>query len=305
MKKRITSTLLGVLLAGCASHSTYHISAANPEAVNALATLYLEIDPLENAPLVVEVRPEPWRYYPGVTSELLTAQYPVQSSPGASAGQVAAAGAVSGLVGSLLASGMVKSAAQDKAQLPAKPLLERLASGALQRDVREDIVDDMLRSNFALEHSLRYAAHDSGASAELRLQPSIKLTNSLGVLKFNINAELREPSGRLLYRNSIEYWSAGSGAAGDKAKNLDYWQQRNQSAFYAELRRGIDYTTDYLAQSLDGSLPVAGAPVATHKIDCKHGWVLLRGNLIRSTDEYTVLRDLRGNIKVIAGKLVL
>ncbi|MCW8125434.1 hypothetical protein [Microbulbifer halophilus] len=295
--------LAGLLLAGCSQTSTYHIAVGDTPAIRALDGIYLQMEPLENGPLTVEVQPEPWRYQ-AVSSQAVAAQYSAPPpSPGTSPGQAAAAGAVGGLLGTLIAKGMVKDQAQAAAQQPAMPLVEKLMGRAIQRDVREGLVDGVLTSGFAAQHSLIYGPQTDRGLAVLKLQPSIKLTNRMDVFKFNINAELSRSGEQPLYRNSIEYWSAGTGY-GDKLDNLAYWQVADLEAFYQELDSAIAHTSDYLAMSLDGALPEAQSQQATHKVAANGGWVMLRGNVIRAGDGLTVIRDLRGNIKIIRGSLM-
>ncbi|WP_323846179.1 hypothetical protein [Microbulbifer magnicolonia] len=296
--------LAGALLAGCAHSAKYHLASGDADSIRSLERIYLDIAPLENGPLSVEIYPEPWRYL-SVSSNVAAAQYSAPPPPpGTSAGQAAAAGVAGGLIGTLIASEMAKGQAQSAAQKPAEPLVEALMGRAIERDVREALVDGMLTSDFAASNTLEYAPLPDDGAPQLVLQPSIKLTNGLNVLKFNINAELHAGGKQPLYRNSIEYWSAGTGNS-DKQENLYYWRAADLEAFYGELQQAIAHTASYLAQSLDGSLPAAEEKQATHRIAGNDGWVMMRGNLLQSTDEYTVLRDLRGNIKIISGTLVL
>ncbi|SEA17240.1 hypothetical protein [Microbulbifer marinus] len=303
--KVITSLALAcVLLAGCAHSSKYHIAAGDTQKIQSLERIYLEVEPLENGPLSVEIHPEPWRYQ-AAASNVAAAQYSAPPPPpGTSAGQAAAAGVAGGLIGTLIVSEMAKGQAQKAAQEPAQPLIEALMGRAIERDVREALVDGMLTSEFAAGNAVEYGPLPEKGAPQLVLLPSIKLTNGLNVLKFNINAELRNGGRQPLYRNSIEYWSAGTGS-GDKQENLVYWRAADLEAFYAELQQAIAHTSSYLAHSLGGTLPEVDTKQATHKIAGGSGWVMMRGNLVYSTDDYTVLKDLRGNIKIISGSLVL
>lgn len=295
--------LAGLLLAGCSHTATYHIATGDTAATRALEGIYLQMEPLENSPLTVEVRPEPWRYQ-AVSSQVAAAHYSTPPpSAGTSPGQAAAAGAVGGLVGTLIAKEMVKSQAQTAAQQPALPLVRKLAGRAIQRDVREGLVDGVLTSEFAGQRSLVYGPQTDEDMAVLKLRPSIKLTNRMDVFKFNLNAELSNGGGQPLYRNSIEYWSAGTGY-GRKPENLAYWQAGDLEAFYGELNSALAHTSAYLAMALNGGLPEVQAEQATHKVASTGGWVMLRGNLISADNDLTVIRDLRGNIKIIRGSLV-
>ncbi|WP_308364697.1 MULTISPECIES: hypothetical protein [unclassified Microbulbifer] len=301
MKKIIILALASLLLGGCAHSAKYHIASGDMQTIQSLDGIYLDVAPLENGPLTVEIHPEPWRY-----QSIANAQYQYYtppSSPNVSPGQAAAAGAVGGLIGTLIASKMAKDQAQNAAQQPAQPLIDGLAGRALQRDVREAVVDGLLSSEFAAARSLRYGPITDEKAPRLLLQPSIKLTNGLDVLKFNINAELFAGGKQPLYRNSVEYWSAGTGYV-DKQGNLAYWLAGDLEAFYGELNLAMAHTSDYLAQSLGGTLPREDEKQATHKIAASGGWVMLRGNVIQETDQFTVLKDLRGNIKIIRGTLM-
>lgn len=303
MKNFSITALCGILLGGCATTSSeYHIATADSDAIRSLEGIYLEVEPLENGPLLVELHPEPWRYLQA-SSSMASAQYSAPPSPGVSPGQAAAAGVAGGLIGTMIVSSMAKSQAQAQAQQPAAPLLENLAGRGLQRDVREAVVDAMLSSEFSISSGLKYGPHEREGNTELVLEPSIKLTNGLGVLKFNLNAELCSGPKQCLYRNSIEYWTEGTGSA-DRDFNLGYWQAGELTAFYEALNRGMAYTADYLAQSLAGSLPEPDVAMATHKIAGNGGWVMMRGKLIQNTDQFAVLQDLRGNIKIIEGGLL-
>ncbi|MFC6981673.1 hypothetical protein [Microbulbifer taiwanensis] len=249
--------LAGALLSGCAHTSKYHIASGDLHSIQNLDHIYLEVEPLENGPLSVEIHPEPWRYH-AAASHVAAAQYSTPPPPpGTSTGQAAAAGVAGGLIGTLIVREMAKSQALSAAQEPAQPLIEALAGRAIERDVREAVVDGLLTSDFAQGNPLEYGPQSEKGAPRLLLQPSIKLTNGLNVLKFNINAELRAGGKLPLYRNSVEYWSAGTGYS-EKQENLAFWKASDLEFFYSELEQAIMHTSSYLAQSL-------GAPYQRRK----------------------------------------
>lgn len=299
MKKILLSVITLCLVVGCTTSSQYHTSLSDTARLAELSDIQLEIMPLENGPFIVEMHPEPWRY-----RQVASAQYySPPPSPNVSPGQAAAAGAIGGLVGTMITAKMAKSTAFNEAQKPAQPLMNDLLARAFTRDVREGVVDGVLSSEFAITRTVHYGPETDQYRPRLMLQPSVKLTNSMDVLKFNINAEVLAEAKEPLYRNSIEYWSAGTGFE-DPYMNLAHWQEEELGAFYAELQQATMITTEFLGRSLSAGLEAELPAAATHKIAAEDGWVMLRGRLMESNKEYTVLEDLRGNIKIIRGTLV-
>lgn len=291
-------------ISGCSNTAKYHIESVDAQKISQLDKITLQLMPLEDGPLTVDIYPEPWRYI-SVSSNMAAAQYSAPPpTPGTSPGQAAAAGAAVALIGTLIASEMVKSQAQKEAQTPAQPLIDALSILEIELETQKKISHSILISDFALNDRIIVGESPETHSAQLVLSPSIKLSNALNVLKFNINAELRDRDNILIFRNSIEYWSEGT-AHTSKAENLVYWQSEDLKAFFSELDAAIKYTVGYLTQSLNATLPEQEENQKTHKVVSDNGWVMVRGNLLLDDDGgCVVVKDLRGNIKIIRGELL-
>ncbi|BBM01350.1 hypothetical protein [Microbulbifer sp. GL-2] len=292
------------LISGCTSSTQYHIATIDIGQIDKLGNINVQIDSLENGLLTVDIYPEPWRYI-SISSNIAAAQYSTPPPPsGTSPGQAAAVGVAGSLIGSLIASEMAKSQAQKEAQAPAQPLIDALSTLEIEPDIQKKISEIIQVSDFAINRELTSGEELESDSAHLNLSPSIKLSNTLSVLKFNINAELRDKSNKLVYQNSVEYWSEESTNT-VKSENLSYWKSEDMEAFLNELNLAIAYTASYLAQSLSNTLPEEEKQQKTLKVASDNSWVMLRGNLLSDNDSgCVVIRDLRGNIKIIRGKLL-
>ncbi|WP_444915146.1 hypothetical protein [Microbulbifer sp. TRSA007] len=304
MKNIILLLVFALFSSGCTKTATYHIATIDADKVNQLKSISLKVDSLENGPLTVDIHPEPWRYT-SISSNMAAAQYSAPPPPpGTSPGQAAAAGVAGSLIGTLIASEMAKSRAQKEAQLPAQSLLDELSALNVEGLSQDRIYNRFLLSNFSQGRSVVTGEGQNKKDIRLMISPSIKLTNSLDVLKFNLNAELKDKNNKLIYKNSIEYWSEGTTSI-SKSESLDYWQREGLEAFLNELDIAIDFTVEYLTGSLNNSLPIQEEQQKTHKVTSGNSWVLVRGNLLDGSDRgYVIIRDLRGNIKIIRGILM-
>ncbi|WP_444929081.1 hypothetical protein ACJJIF_14690 [Microbulbifer sp. SSSA002] len=304
MKNIILLLFVALLSSGCVKTANYHIATIDIDKLDRLQGISLKVSSLENGPLTVDIHPEPWRYT-SISANMAAAQYSAPPPPpGTSPGQAAAAGVAGSLIGTLIASEMAKSQAQREAQLPAQSLIDELSTLKIEQVGQDKIYSRFLLSDFALDKGVVTEGEGDKKNTRLMISPSIKLTNSLDVLKFNLNTELKGKKNKLIYKNSIEYWSGGTTNI-SKSENLDYWQREGLEAFLSELDIAIDFTVGYLAGSLNNSLPIEEEQQRTHKVASGNSWVLVRGNLLEDSDRgCVVIKDLRGNIKIIRGTLM-
>jgi outer membrane murein-binding lipoprotein Lpp len=143
--------------------------------------------------------------------------------------------------------------------------------------------------------------------AVITIQPEIFLSNNLSKVKIKANILITDSSEKnTAYKNTFEYWSSPILPNSSDHQRESYWKNDNADAITQEIKTGLKEICRIFEADIENIRSESSAPKnKTRTIRYKDaiGPYFIRGQLISHDNDRFVVKDLRGNIKSIHGRL--
>lgn len=310
LKQMLTIVCCGILLVGCAPKNTYyqsHAQVANPLAFSTMA-LHLELE--ENDIYIVDTQIDPMERLRSAETASMTA---VGSLAGTSlpqnvSGTEAVAGAAVGMViGMFIVKAFNESSDKDRANKKAESIEHQFSKQAVAGMMRRYIGNAAKAQTDIDIVPISSADVQFGRGCILDVEPELHFNVDLSRLEVKLNASVRDEMSRdILYQNSFEYWSKPIGSVNQCEANCALWLKDAGELLELHLREGCEESVAMLLYDLKqvaGDKQSITLSMKTYHVTSERGTIFLRSRLIKEMANRVWLKDLRGNIRSIFGRL--
>lgn len=290
-------------LTGCTPKSNYHIRKV--EAADFAEYRYISIAcaAREEDVMSVDMQIDPQEAI-NASNALTSAQSSAPVPPGTGPGEAAA--------GSLVATMIVASHTQRSAYNAAQGKAENLKK-ALSEHGFAGLLSDTAGRAFA-EFGAIPQVDEQAVTPEMRRQlliaqvePKIIFDHRLARVRVKADISLADARARnTVYANTFEYWSESVLPDAAEADRENYWSENRAERLKAEVEAGMAVIRAAFERDFAAVMAPGGAPSAyrTLRYEDATGSYFIRGELLGRDDSRFLVRDLRGNIKSIHGKLL-
>jgi hypothetical protein len=236
-------------------------------------------------------------------SSLLTTPLP----PGTSPGEAVVGVAVGMIIGMQIVKSFEDSKAQAEANQRTAPIEQYFPRHAVVDMMSTYIMDAAnAQTNIDSVH-LSMADPKFETVRTLFAEPELHFNVDLSRLEIKLNAGIKDlASQKMLYQNSFEYWSKPIGSTNQCEENCTIWTRDDGKMLTFYLKEGCEEIISMLLYDLEtlaSQGQITSSPQMTHHIISERGTVFLRSSLVREAEDRVWLKDLRGNLRSIYGRL--
>lgn len=310
LKQVLATFCCGIWLVGCAPKSTYYQSHAEVGNPLAFRTMALHLDLEENDIFIVDTQMDPMERLRSAEAVSMAAANSLAGTSlpqNVSVTEAVAGAAVGTVIGIYIVKAFNESSEKDAANKKAESIERQFSKQAVAGMMRSYIEEAAKAQTFIDFVPLSSADVKFGRACILDVQPELHFNVDLSRLEVKLNASVRDDASRdVLYQNSFEYWSKPIGSFNQCEANCALWLEDAGELLEFYLREGCEESVAMLLydlQQIAGKKQPVALPMKTHHVTSERSTVFLRSSLVKEMANRVWLKDLRGNVRSIFGRL--
>ena len=301
MKVKSIVLLLVLFLSGCASSKCYNVYQADLNDKTDLSTFLLQFDIKEENIYAVDIQPNPAAAPAAPYVQQVTV--PQGINPGAASGAVAFAN----ISVQLFLNNSHKKKLQELANEKAAPMVQQFTKERLLQFVEEKLLNEISSQDHFAVVDQANKAKSSVPVPLLKIQPDIRFSSDLTRLQVKLNILIRFPkSTEPMYKNSFEYWSPVVGFEEKEKNRPSVWADNDGQLVTLYLAEGCKEVVDmftYDLATIKASKEQSPPKYRTYLISNDQGQYIQRCYPVKIKEDRVWVKDLRGNIRSLYGKL--